>query len=215
MAKTKSSDWIDVSVPLYPGMVHWPGDPEFESHHAKSLDRGDVCNLTALSTSAHIGTHMDAPRHFIKKGVGIEKLPLQAVMGPCRVVPIRDDEAIKPEELVPLKLRPGERILFKTRNSKRSWKSEKFDEHFIYISKEAAQFLVDRKVQTVGVDYLSIGGFFKDGVPTHQILLGASVWVIEGLNLAKIEPGRYELICLPIKLRGSDGAPARAVLRAI
>ena len=136
-------------------------------------------------------------------------------MGPCRVIEIRDREAIRPGELVPQKLKAGERILFRTRNSRRAWKSAEFFEKFVYISKEAAAYLVDRGVQTVGVDYLSVGGFCNDGVETHQILLGARVWIIEGLNLSRIRPGRYELACLPIKLQGSDGAPARAVIRPL
>jgi arylformamidase len=215
MAKTTKNNWIDVSVPLANGMAHWPGDPEFQMDLAKSLDRGDVCNLTRLATSAHIGTHMDAPRHFIKNGVGMDKVPLHAVIGPCRVVQIRDQESIKPAELEPHRLQRGERVLFKTRNSTRSWASPEFDKNFVYVSKEAAAFLVQRKVQTIGVDYLSVGGFFKDGVPTHQILLGAKVWIIEGLNLARIKPGDYDLICLPVKIQGADGAPARVVLRPI
>jgi arylformamidase len=207
--------WIDVSVPLYTGMVHWPGDPEFHSTLAKSIARGDVCNVSQVNTSVHIGTHMDAPRHFIEKGVGIEKVPLEAVVGPCRVIPIRDRKAIRPAELEQHTFEPGERILFKTRNSASAWKSDAFRKDFVYVSKEAAQWLVDRRLRTLGVDYLSVGGFFEDGVPTHQILLGAGVWVIEGLNLSKIKPGRYEMICLPVKIQGSDGAPARAILRPI
>jgi len=213
MPNSRKKGWMDISVPLYTGMVHWPGDPEFESGLASSMAAGKVCNLTRFSTSAHIGTHMDAPRHFISDGITMEKMPLDAVIGPCRVVEIRHRVALTPEELKPLKLRPGERVLFKTRNSRRSWKSAEFDKDFIYISKEAAQHIVDCGLITVGVDYLSVGGFYKDGVETHNILLGACVWIIEGLNLAKIHPGKYDLICLPIKMAGSDGAPARAVLR--
>ena len=215
MAKVPKSAWIDISVPLYPGMVHWPGDPDFQAELAKSLDQGDVCNVTKISTSVHIGTHMDAPRHFIRGGAGIEKLPLDAVVGPCRVLEIKDKESIKPDELRPHKLKPGERLLFKTRNSARAWRSPEFLKEFVYVSKEAAQFLVDCGVQTIGVDYLSVGGFFKDGVETHQALLGAPVWVIEGLNLARVKPGRYELVCLPVKIQGCDGAPARAIIRPI
>jgi arylformamidase len=215
MARTKGSQWIDVSVPLYEGMVHWPGDPEFRSELARNLQQGDGCNLTRISTSVHIGTHMDAPKHFVPGGSGIDTMPLDAVLGPCRVLQVRDRESIKPVHLEREKLRPGERILFKTRNSGQGWKSDRFLEHFVYISKEAAQVLVDAGVQTVGVDYLSIGGFLKDGVETHQILLGAGVWVIEGLNLSKVKPAEYELVCLPLKLRGCDGAPARAVLKPL
>ena len=208
-----SNGWIDISVPLYTGMAHWPGDPEFESSLAKSIEGGAVCNLTRFSTSAHIGTHMDAPRHFIRDGITMEKMPLHAVIGPCRVVAIKHPVAITPEELKPLKLRTSERVLFKTRNSRRSWKTPEFDKDFIYISKEAAQHIVDSGVMTVGVDYLSVGGFHKDGVETHRVLLGAKVWIIEGINLAKVRPGKYDLVCLPIKIAGADGDPARVVLR--
>lgn len=206
--------WIDISVPLHTNMVHWPGDPPFERSLFKSMARGDVCNVSRLSTGAHMGTHMDAPLHFIQDGISMEKMPIDAVIGPCRVVEIRHRVAITPEELLPLRLKRGERILFKTRNSRRSWKMKSFDEDFIYISKEAAQHIVDCGVITVGVDYLSVGGFRKDGVETHHVLLGAKVWIIEGLNLAKVPVGKYELVCLPLKIEGSDGAPARAVLRA-
>ena len=113
------------------------------------------------------------------------------------------------------RIKAGERILFKTPNSRKSWKTDSFDEDFVYISKEAAAFLAKAKVMTVGIDYLSVGGFRKDGIETHHALLGAGIWVIEGLNLAKIKPGRYELCCLPLKILNSDGAPARAVLRPI
>src|SRR6478672_4755894 len=126
MAKNNGREWLDVSVPLYPGMVHWPGDPEFNSDLDKSLKGGDVCNLTKISTSVHIGTHMDAPRHFIAGGQGIDEMPLDATIGPCRVLEIRDKAAIRPEEILPHKLRRGERVLFKTRNSSRAWKSQEF-----------------------------------------------------------------------------------------
>ena len=208
-----SKKWIDISVPNYQGMVHWPGDPAFETKRVKSIDRGDVCNLTHISLSAHTGTHMDAPLHFIKNGRAMEAFPPDSTIGKARVIEIKDPVCIRPEELIPHKLKRGERILFKTRNSRRSWKTPAFDEDFIYISKEAAQHMVDRGVMTVGVDYLSVGGFKKDGIETHQILLGAEVWIVEGLNLAKIKPGTYEFVCLPLKLLGADGAPARALLR--
>ena len=149
-----SKKWIDISVPNYQGMVHWPGDPAFETHREKSIDRGDVCNLTHISLSAHTGTHMDAPLHFLPGTKTMDDLPWDAVIGPARVVEIRDKEAIKPAELKKLKPRQGERLLFKTRNSAGSWKKPEFDKDFIYIAKEGAQYLVDCGVQTVGVDYL-------------------------------------------------------------
>ncbi len=208
-------NWIDISVPLYGGMVHWPDNPAVNVELFLDMERGAVCNVSALAMSAHTGTHMDSPRHFIRKAKTMDHLPFEAVIGPARVIEIKDPVAIKPAELQKHKIKRGERILFKTRNSARSWQSDAFDKDFVYISKEGAQYLVDRGLRTVGVDYLSVGGFYKDGIETHHVLLGAEVWIIEGLNLSKVKPGRYELVCLPLKLRGGDGAPSRALLRKI
>ena len=205
--------WIDISVPVHSGMVHWPKDPEIKVERVMEMARGDVCNVSHLSLGAHTGTHMDAPLHFIAKGKSIDQLPFEATIGLTRVIEIADEESIKPEELRPHRIKAGERILFKTRNSEESWRTNEFDEDFVYISREGAQFLAERKVRTVGIDYLSVGGYKRDGVETHHALLGAGIWVIEGLNLAKVKPGQYELVCLPIKLEGAEGAPARALLR--
>ena len=205
--------WIDISVPLKNGMVHWPGDPAFQSRLAKTLGDDCPCNLTHLDMSAHTGTHMDAPRHFIADGKTMETMPIDATVGPCRVIEIHDETAITAAELEPHQLQRNERILFKTRNSACSWQTDDFDEDFIYIAQDAARHLTACGVMTVGVDYLSVGGYKKDGVETHVELLGAEVWIIEGLNLAAITPGEYDLACLPLKLVGSDGAPARAILR--
>ena len=205
--------WIDISVPVHSGMVHWPKDPEIKVERVMEMARGDVCNVSHLSLGAHTGTHMDAPLHFIAKGKSIDQLPFEATIGLARVIEIADEESIKPEELRPHRIKADERILFKTRNSEESWRSNEFDEDFVYISREGAQFLAERKVRTVGVDYLSVGGYKRDGVETHHALLGAGIWVIEGLNLARVKPGQYELVCLPIKLEGAEGAPARALLR--
>ena len=210
-----SSEIIDISVPVYTGMVRWPGDPAVKLSRKLDLAKGDVCNYTHLSFGAHTGTHMDAPLHFVGDGESMDKLPLEATVGRCRVIEIKARQQIQPQHLESLRLKKGERVLFKTSNSRKSWKSNAFDEGFVSISQAAAQFLADRGVRTVGVDYLSIGGWQSDGVETHQIMLGAGIWVIEGLNLAKVKPGRYELICLPLKLIGAEGAPARAVLRLL
>jgi len=140
-------------------------------------------------------------------------MPLEPVIGRCRVYELDCEDQITADDLKKLKIAPRQRLLFKTRNSTRSWAMKEFDKDFVSIRADAAQYLVDQGVVTVGVDYLSIGGFNKDGVETHQIMLGAGIWVIEGLNLADIKPGYYELICLPLKLEGADGAPCRVVLR--
>jgi arylformamidase len=163
--------------------------------------------------SAHTGTHIDSPFHFIKSGVGIHELPLSAVIGEARVIEILDPESIKPEELRVHRIRKGERILFRTQNSERCWKTDEFVEDFVYISTESLKYLVDRGIRTVGVDYLSVGGYNKNIIQVHHVLLKAGIWIIEGLNLSRIKQGTYELICLPIKIEKGDGAPARAVLR--
>jgi arylformamidase len=208
-----ASSWIDVSVTLRTGMVNWPGDPPARISHALDMERGDPCTVSLLEMGAHTGTHMDAPAHFIRGGIGIDSIPLDAAIGSARVILIRDRESIKTDELVRHTIRRGERVLFKTHNSDHSWDTDSFVEDFVYLSATAAQYLVERQVRLVGVDYLSVGGFRADGVETHQALLKAGIWVIEGLNLKRVRPGRVRLICLPLKIAGSDGAPARALVR--
>jgi len=217
-----SRSWIDISVTMRDGMVHWPGDADCKVTLAVKLGtrpRGSKvkspCNITHLSLSAHTGTHMDAPRHFIADGQTMESMPLDATIGPCRVIEIKHDRLITVDEVRPHKLKHGERILFKTRNSVRSWrlaKTGRFDKNFVHLPAATARYLVERGVRTIGIDYLSVGGWQRDITECHQVLLGAGVWIIEGLDLSKVGPGAYNLICLPLKILRSDGAPARAVL---
>lgn len=213
-AKKKTSPWIDVTAPLHAGTPHWPDQPDVKLERMVSMDDGAVCNVSMLHMSVHTGTHMDAPLHFVANGIGMDQMPLEATIGPCRVVEIQDKESIKVKHLKPLKLRQGERLLIKTINSKRCWNDSKFYEDFVYISQDAAAYMVERGIMTVGVDYLSVGGFFKDGIETHHHLLRACVWIIEGLNLSKVKPGKYDLLCLPLKTLNCDGAPARVLLKA-
>ncbi|MBE0425720.1 MAG: cyclase family protein [Nitrospirae bacterium] len=204
--------WIDISVTLKTGMVHWPGDPPFLIEMTLDMERGDKANLSAISMGSHSGTHMDAPLHFIQTGKGLDEMPFDATIGAARVIEIFDHESIKPEELVAHSICSGERILFKTGNSERCWKTDSFIEDFIYISTGAAHFLAEKAVRTVGIDYLSVGGYGKNGKEVHRVLLEAGIWIIEGLDLSEVKGGIYELICLPLKILNSDGAPARAVL---
>jgi arylformamidase len=170
-------------------------------------------NLSAISLGSHSGTHIDAPLHFIPTGKSVPEMPFDAVIGPARVLEIADPESVKPEELAPHDIRSGERILFKTRNSERCWKTDSFIEDFVSISPGAAHFLAEKGVRAVGIDYLSVGAYGKNGGETHRILLESGAWIIESLDLSGVEPGEYELICLPLKVLNSEGAPARAVLR--
>jgi arylformamidase len=194
-------------------MVHWPGDPAFHIERAQDQDKGDTATVSRMALGVHTGTHMDAPLHFIRDGASIDSMPLDATVGRARVIRIDDPKSIKRDELVSHGIRRGERILFETRNSDGAWNTDQFDEDFVFISRDAAAYLGECGVRCVGVDYLSVGGFHEDGPETHHALLGAGIWIIEGLNLRDIEPGDYELVCLPLKLIGSEGAPARAILR--
>jgi len=208
--------WIDVSVPLRNGMSGWPGDKPFERTLTHTIAGGASNNLSQFASSAHVGTHMDAPLHFLADAPSVDSMPIDAVVGPARVVGIADADSICPEHLEPLALQRGERVLFRTRNSDRRLLEHEFARDFVAISPEGARYLAERGVRTVGVDYLSVGAFREEsGRETHRVLLGAGVWIVEGLNLADVEPGNYEMICLPLRLAGSDGAPARAVLRRI
>jgi arylformamidase len=204
---------MDISVPLRSGMVHWPDNPAVRIERMLDMERGDVANVSTISLGSHTGTHMDAPIHFVHGGEGMDRMPLDATVGRARVIEIQDPISIKPDELDPHGIGRDERVLFKTRNSSLGWWTHDFIEDFVYVSQEAARYLADHEVRTVGVDYLSVGGFQKDGVETHQALLGAGIWVIEGLDLSRVRPGEYELICLPLKVEDGDGAPARAILR--
>ena len=194
---------FDVSLPIRPGMVTYPGDPEVRMERVVAIEHGDVANLSRLDFGVHTGTHVDAPLHFIDAGVGADSLPLEIFLGPCEVVDATGVESEIGPDAVPESV---ERVLFKTRNSE-LWEREGFDEGFVRLGLPAAQRLVELGVRLVGVDYLSVGG-----PDTHRTLLGAGIAAIEGLDLREVEPGLYRLACLPLRIVDSDGAPARAVL---
>jgi len=208
-------EWIDISVPLRSGMVHWPGDPVVKINRVRDAEKGDRNTLSEMCMGAHSGTHMDAPLHFVRGGAGIDQFPLDVAMGRARVIEIGDVESIIPEELELYDIRQGERILFKTKNSSHVWQKDEFVEDFVHISIEAAMLLTERGVSLVGVDYLSVGGYKRDGSEVHATLLGAGIWLIEGLDLSRVSAGEYELVCLPLRIVNGDGAPARAVVRPV
>jgi arylformamidase len=206
--------WIDISVPLKTGMVHYPGDPVVQIVREQDISRGDMVNVSRLALSAHSGTHIDAPLHFCEKGTAIDQIPIEAITGKARVIEVRDDESIKPSDIGGCGIGPGEIILFKTRNSL-LWSEETFNKDHVYLSTEAALLLVEKKVRTVGIDYLSIGGFERNEVEAHLTLLDASIWIIEGLDLSAASGGFYEFVCLPLRIAGGEAAPARAIIRPL
>jgi arylformamidase len=206
--------WIDVSVPLRSGMVHWPGDSPVSIRRVLDIADGAAATVSAIDLGAHTGTHVDAPVHFIPGAPSVDELDPNLMVGPARVVEIADSVSIEPSELERHELRPGERVLFKTSNSDRCWNSDEFVEEFVYVSEDAAHMLAGIPVGLVGVDYLSVGGFHADGAAIHRRLLEAGVWIVEGLDLRPVSAGDYDLVCTPLRLAGADGAPARVLLRS-
>jgi arylformamidase len=203
--------WVDVSVPIRAGMFHWPGSPEIVVSLIEDLRRGDIATTSALSLGVHTGTHVDAPVHFILGAAGVDSYELDRLIGPARVIDVGDVAQIRLRDIEGQGIGAGDRILFKTRNS-RFWTDKDFRPDYASLSVEAARWLVERGVRTIGIDYLSIAAM--DAAPeTHQPLLGAGICVIEGLDLSRVAPGLYDLICMPLRLEGLDGAPARVVLR--
>ena len=204
---------IDVTVPLRPGLVPlYPGDTPLTVERAQALAQGDPSNVSRLECSAHCGTHVDAPVHFIEGAGGVETVPLDALIGPVWVVDAEQvttsiDAAAVDALDIPA---DAERVLFRTRNSQ-LWDSPRFVEDFVALSEDGARALVERGVRLVGIDYLSVAPY-GDPAPTHVALLGAGVAVVEALDLRRAVPGRYALTCLPLLVVGADGAPARAVL---
>lgn len=206
-----TAKWIDVSVPLRDGLIPWPGDPPFRLERVSDLERGDVCTFSTLSLSAHAGTHIDAPLHFLRRGRSVDLWPLDATVGPARVIRIRNPGIIEVGELRLHRIRKGERLLFKTRNSARK-PPGMFFEDYVALSPEAARYLASRRLRAVGIDGPSIGPF-EQGAETHRILLGAGIWIVEWLDLRRIPAGPCDLICLPLRVVAGDGAPARAILK--
>jgi arylformamidase len=203
----------DISLPVSESLVIWPGDPSVRITQPAHLDRGDLYTVSRLDIGAHTGTHVDAPAHFIRGGAGVDRLDLDLLVGPAWVVHAPEADVLTPEVLESLSIPSGtERLLFRTRNSDRWARGEQgFWEDYVGITDAGARWLIARGVGLVGIDYLSISTY-DDPVPPHQTLLGAGVIIVEGLNLSGITPGEYRLVCLPIKLVGGDGAPARTIL---
>jgi len=204
----------DISLSLSPNLPTWPGDPGLKLEQFESMDKGALYNATQLSSSVYVGTHVDAPRHFLKDGSTVERLPLEVLTGPCYVAQLPDGiDAITAEVLDRTEITSEmKRVLFGTSNSHFWAKGEsKFQTDFVAITEDGAEWLVGRGIQLVGIDYLSIAPY-SESIPTHQVLLRAGVVVVEGLNLSNIMRGFYDLYCLPLKIAGSDGAPARAIL---
>jgi arylformamidase len=211
-----ASGWLDVTTTLDPTTTPvYEGDPPMRFDFVKDMRKGDALTLSSYTLGAHSGTHIDAPMHFVRDGASIDRVAIDRLIGPARVIEIADNvQIIDAAELQRHDWRSSPRILFRTRSSIRGWMtSPAFHRDFAYIAPDAAQLLADANVQLVGIDYLSAEQFGAPGPRTHQILLGKGIPIVEGLSLVNVSAGDYDLIVLPMKVGGHEGAPARAVMR--
>jgi arylformamidase len=203
---------IDVTVPLDAQLATYPRNTPFSLEPIQRIASGGHSNVSTLHMSAHTGTHVDAPRHFFDDRPGTESLPLELLIGRTRVIEVSSRTGVTAEDLDGFNLSDDIRVLIKTRNSQ-LWASPEFHPDYVGVLESGAKYLVEHGIKVVGVDYLSVEQFQNPGAPAHHTLLGAGTIVIEGLDLRDVEPGIYEMFCLPLRVVGSDGAPARVVLR--
>src|SRR5262245_31147604 len=193
-------------------MLDYPGDPRVAVNQTTHVDRGRPATVSHLSLGVHTGTHVDAPVHFIGGATGVDEFSIDAMIGPARVIEILDKEVCTAQDLAAYDIRAGERLLLRTNNSNRCWNADAFVEDYAHLDTSAARMLAERRVRMVGIDYFSIGRG-NEGPEVHRILLGAGVVILEGLDLSRVDAGFYDVVCLPLKILGGDGAPARVAVR--
>lgn len=202
----------DISQTLRPGIPVWPGEQKYSYRWSMQMKKGDPCNLSAVTMSVHTGTHIDAPFHFDPSAPDIADMPLEPYVGPARVVPLDVERFITAGDLEPLEWDGVRRVLFKTRSSGRP--ADRFHRDFASLAEDAVNFLGDRRMLLVGTDAPSVDAFNSSSLGRHKLLLKHGIAILEGIRLAHVPSGDYELICLPLKLAGLDGSPVRAVLRS-
>lgn len=204
--------YLDISMPIRRGMATFPGDPPVSIDAVRELRRGDPYRLCALSMGSHAGTHIDAPRHFLELAPGVDALDPEALLGPCLVVDVPEGRRVITDAELPSD-RSVRRLIFRTANSARWEQGAPFFPDFVALTPSAARRIVERGVRLVGIDSLSVENDGSGRYPVHHTLLAAGVVVLEGLRLAAVPGGEYDLVCLPLRIEDGDGAPARALLR--
>ena len=204
---------IDLTLGISPAIPVWPNNPGVELERMNKIEAGANSNVSRLALGVHTGTHVDAPVHFVQGATGVDTLDLATLIGPACVIYLPKVNRVTAPDLIAAKIPPRtKRLLIKTRNSDYWARGEtEFHTDYVGVGPDAAEWLVKKKIALVGVDYLSVAPW-KESKPTHEILLKAGVVVVEGLNLSAVKPGLYTFTCLPLKLVGCDGAPARAIL---
>lgn len=218
MAVKNPKGWYDITVPLKQGIIYFPTDPlppKIYRLHDRAL--GAKVTMSVLEIISHTGTHIDAPLHFIADAETITDMPLDATVGPTRVIEIKDKESIKAKELKQHNIKKGERVLFKTRNSPEGYAGEKFNEDYCYLEDDGADYLAEVGVKLVGIDFITIGTIkrMENIQHTHQVLLEAGIYILEDCALDGVPQGEYEMLCLPIPVYKGDAAPCRAILRPL
>lgn len=207
-----AGDVIDVSISVGTGTPVWPGTPALETTRRLAIERGDDANATLLTMDVHCGTHVDAPLHFIDGGADLESVGLDPFVGPAFVAHVGAARRIGADELDACDIPPEtERLLLRT-SSSGGWADRPFDPDFPALTLDGARWVADRGLLLVGIDYVSIQRF-DEGPEVHRVLLGAGVCILEGTDLADVDQGRYDLVCLPVRLAGVEAAPARVILR--
>jgi arylformamidase len=203
----------DISLTISNDLPVWPGDTPISLVRNKDMQYGELYTLSQLTSTVHVGSHLDAPVHFVHGGHGVDQIDLDQLIGPCQVIHLPHADAIDAAALARASLPANtRRLLIRTRNSEYWARGDNtFHTDFVAIEPSGAEWIAQHGIQLVGVDYLSVGAY-EGSIPTHEILLSSGVVPVEGLDLSGIEPGEYQLICLPLKLRDCDGAPVRAVL---
>lgn len=218
MAGKVPKGWYDISVPIKQGMNYFPTDPappKIYRYYDREL--GGRVTMSMIEMIAHTGTHIDAPLHFISGGSTISDMPLDAAVGPCRVIEIKDREKIKVAELEKHDIKKDERVLFKTGNSPKVYTSDRFVEDYVYLDVDGASYLASKGITLFGLDNITIGSFKEHDnlTRTHEILLGAGIYILEDCALADVPPGEYDLLCLPLLMWHGDAGPCRAILRPL
>jgi arylformamidase len=202
----------DATLSIHEKMVVFPGDPPFKKEPVSQIQTGDDFNLTRLTMGTHLGTHVDPPAHYLEAGATVEQIPLESMVGPGVVADLRGRSQIDRHDLEKSNIGDHKRVLLKTDNGPRLLEST-FHQNYVHLTEDGARYLVEHKVRLVGIDYISIEHPENPGSPVHHLLLEAGILVVEGVHLLEIPPGEYEIFCLPLKIKGADGAPARILLR--
>lgn len=202
---------IDISGTINDRTTIWPGDEGIILNRIQNIESGDACNLSTLHMGVHTSTHVDAPLHFIAGGADVSSVNLNRFIGFAKVFNLSSQDCIRADDLSRLDINSGDIVLFRTRNSSLDMTGV-FHKEFVYFDESAARFLADKKIASVGIDYLSVESYYAENAIAHKLLLQNEIGIIEGLRLHDVQEGEYFLSCVPLKLEGAEGSPVRAVL---